>query len=315
MGWSIKDIPSQAGKLALVTGATGGLGYETALELARASADVVLTGRNPAKGASALQRIKAEVPGAKVSYENLDLSLLANVTRFAEDFSQRHDRLDILVNNAGVMAPPKRELTGDGFELQFATNYLSHFALTARLLPLLRAAPAPRVVQLSSVAARRGSIDFDDLQAGRGYRPFATYSQSKLATLMFGLELQRRSDAKGWGLNSVIAHPGVALTELIPNGPGRHGIATGISRFVAGIIVPLIGHSAEAGARSQIFAATSPTVTPGGYYGPNGMGEWRGDPHPATFPPKALDTGVAARLWTVSEQLSKVSFSTLEPAE
>ena len=315
MSWSTKDIPSQAGKLALITGATGGLGYETALELARAGATVVLTGRNAGKGADALKRIKGEVPTASVSYENLDLSLLGNVARFVDGFASQHERLDILVNNAGVMAPPKRQLTGDGFELQFATNYLSHFALTARLLPLLRAAPAARIVQLSSVAARQGRIDFDDLQAERRYRPFESYSQSKLATLMFGLELQRRSDAWGWGLNSVIAHPGVALTELIPNGPGNRGFATGISRFVAGIIVPLLGHSAEAGARSQIFAATAATVIPGGYYGPDGMGEWRGNPHPATIPPQALDTGVATRLWTVSEQLSKLSFSTLEPTE
>ncbi len=169
-------------------------------------------------------------------------------------------------------------------------------------------------MQLSSIAARQGQIDFDDLQAERSYKPFRSYSQSKLATLMFGLELQRRSDAWGWGLTSVSAHPGVALTELIPNGPGQGNIASGISRFVAGLIVPLLGHSAEAGARSQIFAATSDTVTPGGYYGPDGMSEMRGNPHPATFPQQSLDAGVAARLWTVSEQLSKVTFSTLEPA-
>src|SRR5688572_11096106 len=145
MSWSTKDIPDQSGKLALITGATGGLGYETALALARAGADLVLTGRNPEKGTDALARIRAEVPSARISYQGLDLSALANVAAFAERFTAAHDRLDILINNAGVMAPPQRELTRDGFELQFATNYLSHFALTARLLPLLIAAPAARV--------------------------------------------------------------------------------------------------------------------------------------------------------------------------
>lgn len=154
MNWSTKDIPDQSGKLALITGATGGLGYETALALAHAGADVVLAGRNADKGADALARIRAEVPGASISYESLDLSALANVAAFAERFGAAHDRLDILVNNAGVMAPPQRERTSDGFELQFATNYLSHFALTARLLPLLMAAPAPVWCRLP--AWRRG---------------------------------------------------------------------------------------------------------------------------------------------------------------
>ncbi|MFY8030340.1 MAG: SDR family oxidoreductase [Devosia sp.] len=307
------SVPSQTGKRAIITGATGGLGYETALVLAGAGAEVILAGRNAQKGSDALARIRAKHPRAQVSFEMLDLARLQSVHDFANRMAAASGAIDILVNNAGVMALPKRSTTPDGFETQFAVNYLGHFALTALLLPQLSAAKA-RVVQLSSIAARQGKIDFDDLQAERSYKPFRTYSQSKLATLMFGLELQRRSDAWGWGLTSVSAHPGVALTELIPNGPGQGNIASDISRFVAGLIVPMLGHSAEAGARSQIFAATSDTVTPGGYYGPDGMSEMRGNPHPATFPQQSLDAGIAARLWTVSEQLIKVTFSTLEPS-
>jgi len=303
MSWSTKDIPAQAGKLALVTGATGGLGYETALELARAGADVVLTGRNAEKGASAIERIKAEVPRARVSYENLDLSLLGNVTRFAADFSSRHDRLDILVNNAGVMAPPTRETTKDGFELQFATNYLSHFALTARLLPLLMAAPAARVVPLASIAARQGKIDFANLQSERDYQPMVAYSQTKLACLMFGFELQRRSDANGWGIASITAHPGVSRTELINNGMGESSGAGFARRFLSFIFQPV-----PQGALPTLMAATDAQAKPGSYYGPQGFMEIRGLPGEVSAPSQALDTSVARQLWNVSEELSGVRF-------
>ena len=305
--------PFQAGKLAIVTGATGGLGYETALALAGAGADVVLAGRNAQKGEDALARIRAAHPQARISFEALDLARLQSVREFARRMTATGRPPDVLVNNAGVMALPKRTTTPDGLEAQFQVNHLGHFALTGLLLPQLIASKG-RVVSLSSIAARQGRIDFADLQAERSYKPFRTYAQSKLACLMFALELQRRSDAWGWGLTSVAAHPGFALTDLIPNGPGNRGLATGISRFVAGLVTPLIGHSAEAGAWSQIYAATATTVTPGGYFGPDGKGEMRGNPHPADIPSQALDAGVAARLWTVSEQLSKVAFSTLEPA-
>jgi NAD(P)-dependent dehydrogenase (short-subunit alcohol dehydrogenase family) len=303
MSWSTKDIPSQAGKLALITGATGGLGLETALELARAGADVVLTGRNAEKGAAALARIKAEVPHALVSYENLDLSALGNVARFAEDFSARHDRLDILVNNAGVMAPPTRERTPDGFELQFETNYLSHFALTARLLPLLRAAPAGRVVPLASVAARSGKIDFANLQSEQDYKPMVSYSQTKLACLMFGFELQRRSDANGWGLASITAHPGVSRTDLVNNGMGEASVAGFARRHFAFMFQPV-----PQGALPTLMAATDPSVKPGGYYGPQGLMEVRGAPGEARPPSQSLDLTVARRLWDISEELSGVRF-------
>lgn len=307
MGWSTKDIPDQSGKLALITGATGGLGYETALALARAGAEVVLTGRNADKGAAALARIRAELPRAKVSYASLDLAALANVAAFTERFALAHDQLDILVNNAGVMALPARQLTVDGFEQQLGTNYLSHFALTAQLLPLLARAKAPVTVQLSSGYAHSGRIDFDDLQGERLYRPFKAYGQSKLAMLMFALELQRQSDRAGWRLKSTAAHPGYARTELIPNGPGT----TGLSGVAMRILSPLMSQTPAEGALPQLFAAISPTAVPGGYYSPSRRFELVGPPKDGRIPAPAKDTAVAARLWTVSEQLTGTRFPAL----
>lgn len=306
MSWSTKDIPDQSGKLALITGATGGLGYETALALARAGADVVLTGRNADKGAAALARIRSEVPRAKVSYESLDLSALANVAAFAERFAAQHDHLDILVNNAGVMAPPRREQTRDGLELQFATNYLSHFALTAQLLPLLMAAPSARVVPLASVAARQGTIDFANLQSERDYKPMVAYSQTKLACLMFGFELQRQSEAHGWGIASIAAHPGVARTELVVNGMGDASPAGFARRYLSMLFQPV-----PQGALPTLMAATDPHAKRGGYYGPQGLFETRGRPGEASAPAQSLDRAVARRLWEVSEQLAGVRFPAL----
>ena len=216
MAWSTKDMPSQQGRVAIITGATGGLGLETAKALAGAGAAVVLTGRNAAKGEAALQHIRAAYPNATIRYEDLDLASLASVAAFADRFASAHASVDVLVNNAGVMMPPARHLTADGFELQFGTNYLGHFALTAHLLPLLRAGNRPRVVSLSSIAHKlQAAIHFDDLQWQRRYSPWAAYAQSKLAMLVFAIELQRRSDAAGWGLLSVAAHPGYARTGLL----------------------------------------------------------------------------------------------------
>lgn len=303
MGWSTTDIPSQAGKLAVVTGATGGLGLQTALELARAGADVVVTGRNRKKGDAALAQIKAQVPGARVSYEDLDLASLAKVKRFTEGFAARHEKLDLLINNAGVMAPPTRQVTADGFELQFETNYLSHFALTAQLLPLLRAAPAARVVPLSSVAARDDKVDFADLQSARNYRPMVSYSFTKLACLMFGYELQRQSDANQWGIASITAHPGVSATELIANQQGARSVAGFARRWLRFMFQPV-----EQGALPTLMAATDPSAKPGGYYGPQTMMEMRGEPGAARPPAQALDVAVAQRLWEVSETLSGTAF-------
>ncbi len=305
--WSIADIPPQNGKLAVVTGATGGLGYETALALARAGAEVLVTGRNAEKGRAAIEGIKRAVPSAKVRFAMLDLASLASIRAFAASMLASGRPLDLLINNAGVMDLPTRRLTEDGFELQFGTNHLSHFALTALLLPLLRKAHAPRVVNVSSLAHRGGKIDFNNLQAERKYNSWAAYQQSKLANLLFTFELQRRSDAHGWGLMSNAAHPGYARTELIPNGPGTGGLK-GIGMKVLG---SFLSHSAAAGALPTLFAATSPLAAPNGYYGPNGFYELKGTLAPAKVFPQAKDEAVARKLWEVSEQLTGVEW----PAE
>jgi NAD(P)-dependent dehydrogenase (short-subunit alcohol dehydrogenase family) len=287
-----------------VTG-TGGLGFETALELASRGAEVVLAGRKAEKGAMSVLKILAEAPEAKIRFENLDLASLASVKAFATRIRATHSKLDILVNNAGVMTPPARRTTADGFELQFGTNHLGHFALTACLLPLLRAAGAPRVTTVSSGMHRIGRINFDDLQFAKTYRPTAAYGQSKLANLMFALELQRRSDANGWGILSDAAHPGFALTDLIANGPGTKGLNYQASRFLA----LFLSHSPAEGALPTLFAATSPYAAPGGYYGPKGTFELIGAPGPAHASKRAQDKAVAARLWDVSETLTGTTFS------
>jgi NAD(P)-dependent dehydrogenase (short-subunit alcohol dehydrogenase family) len=308
--WSTADIPSMTGKTAIITGATGGLGYETALALAGAGATVVLTGRNDAKGRRALEEIRTQVPNARISYEELDLAKLASVADFAARFAAAHASLDLLINNAGVMALPKRQETADGFEMQLGTNYLGHYALTARLLPLLRRGNQPRVVNLSSLAHRSGAINFDDLQSRRSYSPWKAYCQSKLAMLIFAFELQRRSDAAGWGLMSNAAHPGYARTDLIPNGPGARGLMWQISKSLQ----PLISHSAAAGALPTLFAATSPEAKSAGYYGPNWFYELKGPPVPAKVMPQAKDATVAARLWDVSAALTGMSFDQVAAA-
>jgi NAD(P)-dependent dehydrogenase (short-subunit alcohol dehydrogenase family) len=302
--WTIADIPPQDRRTAVITGATGGLGYETALALAGAGAVVVLTGRNDAKGQDAIQRIRGQFPHAEISYETLDLANLASVADFATRFAASHASLDLLINNAGVMALPKRQTTADGFEKQFGINYLGHYALTARLLPLLRRGHQPRVVNLSSMAHRSGRIDFDDLQGAKSYNPFKAYCQSKLAMLIFALELQRRSNAAGWGLMSNAAHPGFARTDLMANGPGNSGLLGYLGR----LLQPVASHSAAAGALPTLFAATSPAAKAAGYYGPNGFYEMKGSPSPAKIMPRAKDAAVNARLWDVSAALTGVTF-------
>jgi NAD(P)-dependent dehydrogenase (short-subunit alcohol dehydrogenase family) len=309
-GWTTADIPSQYGKTAVITGATGGLGYETALALASAGATVVLTGRSDAKGRTALEWIRAQFPKARISYETLDLASLASVADFAARFAAAYPSLDLLINNAGVMALPKRQVTADGFEMQLGTNYLGHYALTANLLPLLRRAHQPRVINLSSLAHRSGAINFDDLQSTRSYRPGKAYSQSKLAMLMFALELQRRSDVAGWGLMSNAAHPGYARTDLIANGPGASGLLWQLNKSLR----PIMSHSAAAGALPTLLAATSAQAKAGGYYGPNGFYELKGPPAPAKIMPHAKDAVVAARLWDISAALTGVSFEQVAAA-
>jgi NAD(P)-dependent dehydrogenase (short-subunit alcohol dehydrogenase family) len=293
-------IASQAQRRFVITGATGGLGFETALALAGARGEVILTGRNADKGRAALDAIRARAPKALIEYQHLDVASLDSVARFADSFLARYARLDVLVNNAGVMMLPTRQVTADGFEMQFGTNYLGHFALTARLLGALRKSEAPRVVELSSIAHRLGVIHFDDLQWERRYQPWPAYCQSKLAMLIFALELQRRSDAGGWGLMSNASHPGFARTDLVANGPGTDAWL----QRVGSLVQPLVSQSASAGALPTLFAATAAQAQPGGYYGPSGPFELKGPVAPAKIADRAHNPATATRLWEVSQTLT-----------
>lgn len=301
--WRHADIPAQDGRIFLVTGGTSGMGYEDAKALAGAGAQVVIAARNPERGQDAIARIRQAHPNADVRFEAVDLADLASVRALGERLSASLPRLDGLINNAAIMAPPERTVSADGFEAQLATNYIGHFALTAQLLPLLRRSDAPRVVTLSSIAAARGRIDFDDLQAERAYDPYAQYAQSKLACLMFAFELQRRSDAAGWGIASFAAHPGVAVTELVRRGPG---LDSAFGRDWARDREDY--HSAADGAIPTLYAATAAEAQPGGYYGPTGDDEHRGPLGLARVPEAARDQDAAARLWEATERLAGVAF-------
>lgn len=300
MAWSGEDIPDQTGRLAVVTGSTGGLGLETARALVGAGAEVVVAARDPAKGAAAVGDL-----GPRARFERLDLADLASVEDFAARLEREGRPLDLLVNNAGVMAPPDRVVTKEGFELQFGTNHLGPFALTGRLLPLLRRAAAARVVSVASVAARLGALDFGDLQSERRYSAWRAYGRSKLADLMFARELDRRSRSDGWGVRSVAAHPGWSRTDLMTPRPGMKGHwLFAPSKLVEG----LFSQSAAAGAAPILFAATAPDAKPGGYYGPQGAGEMKGPVGPAAAPRAAASEADAARLWEESERLTGVRY-------
>lgn len=301
--WTTNDMPPQISKLAIITGATGGLGYEIALALAKVGAEVIVAGRNSDKGRTAVERLQRSTVG-KLRFEPLDLASLSSVRAFADRIIGQDKPIDMLVNNAGVMALPKRLTTRDGFEMQFGTNHLGHFALTGLLLPLLCRAAAPRVVTMSSLAQRTGKIDFSDLQGEQTYSPGAAYAQSKLANVLFSQELQRRSERQGWGITSVAAHPGSAKTNLIVNGPGT----TGLLGWLDKLLGPFLSHSAAEGALPALFAATSPNAIPSGYYGPKNVFEMKGPVATAKIAPRALDTDVAEMLWTVSEDLTSVRF-------
>jgi len=301
--WTIKDMPPQLGRSAVVTG-TGGIGFEDALALARARCEIIIAGRSLEKGAHALARIRAAFPDTKIRFEQLDLASLKSVKDFGARMRAQRTSLDILINNAAVMAPPSRKVTSDGFELQLGTNHLAHFALTAELLPLLRNSEQSRVISISSLAARSGMIDFEDLQAERDYRPMQVYSQSKLACLMFAIELQKRSQTSGWKIESYAAHPGISRTELIPNGAGPRSPAGFVRSFLSFLFQP-----PAQGALPTLFAATSPLAEPGGYYGPKRLAETRGAPALARVPSQANDAAVSARLWEVSEKLTGTRFT------
>jgi NAD(P)-dependent dehydrogenase (short-subunit alcohol dehydrogenase family) len=300
--WTTEQIPDQSGRSAIVTGANSGLGLATARELARHGASVVLACRNTAKGEQALHEIE-RVASAEASIElaSLDLASLASVRAFATDFSSAHDHLDLLINNAGVMAPPRRE-TEDGFELQFGTNVLGHFALTGLLIGFMHGREDARVVTVSSNAHKMGKINFADLQSERRYMRWSAYAQSKLGDLMFALELDRRLRAAGSQIKSLAAHPGYAATNLQTAAPPL------LDRAVMIVTNLLVAQSAEMGALPILFAATEPGLEGGVYTGPDGPGEFRGRPRVVKTSRSARDEDVAARLWDVCEQLTGVTF-------
>jgi len=304
MGLGAEQVPPQAGRLAVVTGATGGIGYEIALALAQGCADVIVAGRNEARGRGVAGKIRSLAPRSLVRFEKLDLSELASVKAFANRLAAQGRPVDLLLNNAGVMALPSRQVTSDGFEMQFATNYLGHFALTALLLPLLRLNRGSRVVTVSSVVHRLGKICFEDLQGKHRYRPWTAYFQSKLAALLFARELQDQSDTHGWGLLSCAVHPGYAQTGLIANGTGRASLLSLLSRSFGRIL----SQSAAEGAWSALFAAVSEEAEPGGFYGPGGLFEFAGPPASAYVSMRARDHAVARELWRISSQLAGVSW-------
>jgi NAD(P)-dependent dehydrogenase (short-subunit alcohol dehydrogenase family) len=298
-GWDAGRIPDQTGRVAVVTGANSGLGLVTARELARKGALVVLACRDMDKGRSALADVERVASGPPPELEELDLASLDSVRAFAERFAASHDGLDLLINNAGVMAPPRRR-TADGFELQFGTNHLGHFALTGLLLPLMERREDARVVTLSSPVHRMGRISFDNLNGDRRYFRWNAYGQSKLANLLFALELDRRLRASGSTVKSLAAHPGYAATNL------QSAAAPLVDRLVMKVGNAVIAQSAEMGALPTLYAATEPGLEGGTYVGPDGLGEQRG--HPTIVKPSraARDEQTARRLWDVSADLTGV---------
>lgn len=297
-------VPDLTGRLAIITGANSGLGFGLTERLAAAGAEVVLAVRNRDKGEDAITRLTALVPTAKLSLRSLNLSSLESVAAFAAESAKDGRPIDILINNAGVMAPPQRGTTDDGFELQFGSNYLGPFALTAQLLPLLRAAGHPRVTTMSSIIARRGRLDWDDLQSQKRYVPYGAYGASKLADLMFARELQLRSDLAGWGIRSTAAHPGGTSTNLQTAGPREGRPMSPLASRLASLVMQEVPQ----GILPALFAATSPDAAPGAYYGPNGFYELRGAPTLAHVPRRALSAADSGRLWDLSQALTGVSF-------
>jgi len=304
-GWTEADIPDLSGKTVVITGANSGLGLVAADALAAKGAQVVLACRDQAKGRAAEAEIRGRHAGAKTALLSLDLSSLADIRRFADAVQAAHPRIDVLMNNAGVMALPYRK-TADGFEMQFGTNHLGHFALTGLLLDRMLKTDGARVVTVSSGAHRMGRIRFDDPQWEQGYRKWPAYGQSKLANLLFAYELQRRLAAAGATAISVAAHPGYAATNLQAVGPQMQGSSL-LERLME-IGNTLFSQSAAMGALPQIYAAVAPGVQGGDYYGPDGIGELWGHPRKVTSNASSQDVNAARRLWTLSEQLTGVTY-------
>ncbi|WNM31699.1 SDR family NAD(P)-dependent oxidoreductase [Streptomyces sp. Li-HN-5-11] len=300
--WTAADVPSQRGRTAVVTGANTGIGLETAKVLAARGASVVLAVRDTEKGKQAAAQIADAAPGADLTVQRLDLSSLASVRAAADELRARLPKIDLLINNAGVMYTPK-QTTPDGYELQFATNHLGHFALTGLLLERMLPVEGSRVVTVSSIVhSQRGArINFDDLHARQSYDRTAAYSQSKLANLLFSYELDRRLSAGRTDTVSVAAHPGVADTELVRNSQAWR------RQFMA-VVGPLMGQSAAMGSLPSLRAATDPDVMGGQYYGPDGRGGFKGHPTVVSSSDQSHDATLQARLWTVSQELTGVTF-------
>ncbi|MEM7285669.1 MAG: oxidoreductase [Actinomycetota bacterium] len=299
MTYDISDLPRQDGRVALITGANTGLGYHNALDLAAKGASVVLACRNEERARAAMQRITAEVPDASLEFLQLDLSSLDHVRAAVDSFRASHDTLDLLINNAGIMMTPY-EQTVDGFEGQMAANYWGHFLLTMSLIDLLPDTSDSRVVTLSSLAHMQGAkkIRFDDIHWEKSYSRTGAYRQTKLACLMFALELHRRLEGAGKAIVSAAAHPGVSETEL-----GR-SLPKPLVLFTRYTVGPFISHDPDQASLPTLLAAITPDVAGGDYFGPQGMGEMKGDPGPAKIHACARDEAAAERLWDLSVELT-----------
>jgi NAD(P)-dependent dehydrogenase (short-subunit alcohol dehydrogenase family) len=305
------SVPDLSGRLAVVTGANSGLGFGLARRLAGDGADVVMAVRNRAKGEAAIAEIRKTVPSAKLNIKNLDLSSLESVAALGEEMTAEGRPIDILINNAGVMTPPRRQQTVDGFELQFGTNHLGHFALTSRLLPLLSAARAARVVTVSSIAATQRHLDFDDVNAERGYKPMRSYGIAKLAQLMFAVELDRRSRNGGWGMTSSAAHPGLSKTNLLSGasyGLAKPTLQARVTQLTWRLL-PFMWLEIDEGIKPTLYAAVSPGARGGAYYGPRGFYETAGGGVTfAKVPPLVHSDADRQALWRLSEILTGVSY-------
>jgi NAD(P)-dependent dehydrogenase (short-subunit alcohol dehydrogenase family) len=308
----VATVPDLSGKLAVVTGSNSGLGFGLARRLSAAGADVIMAIRNRAKGEAAINDIRTTVPNDKLTIKPLVLSSLAGVAALGEQLNADGRPIDILINNAGVMTPPQRDTTSDGFELQFGSNHLGHFALTAHLLPLLRAADHARVVSLSSLAARRGRIHFDDPQFEKSYAPMQAYGQSKIAVLMFARELDRRSREAGWGILSGAAHPGLTKTNLQISGPSHGRSSPALMERLYTLswrLTPFLWQEIDEGILPALYAATSPQAEGGAFYGPRGIYEANGGGVTAAkVPARAREDADSRRLWEISEQLTGVRY-------
>lgn len=304
MSFNINEIPAQNDRIAIVTGANDGLGFQTTLALSKAGIKVVMACRNLEKGKKACEEIFRHVPAASLELMHLDLSKLSSVHAFSEEYHKKYDGLDLLINNAGIMIPPF-EVTEDGFESQLGVNFLGHFLLTGLLLPLLENKPGSRVVSLSSNAHKNGKIHFNDLQFSKKYSAFAAYSQSKLACLMFSKELQRRLNKADSKVLSVAAHPGMSDTNLFKHVPRF------VTAIFGGLIRLMMVQSPEDGARPTLYAALGADINGGDYIGPGGWQEWKGDPVKVRGTERSENFGEANRLWQVAEDLTKFKYQTI----